>query len=72
MGKYFYGRFLNSTREPRLGKDVMMKYPGNDYLVAFRHGHVFKIPLRNGDKPASYVELRAAFQQILDAEERPT
>ena len=38
VGKYFYEWFFNSSREPRIGRDEVMKYPGNDYLVAFRHG----------------------------------
>ena len=71
VGKYFYEWFFNSTREPRIGRDEVMKYPGNDYLVAFRHGHVFKIPLRNVDGPTSYGELKDTFRGILDTEKRP-
>jgi acyl carrier protein len=72
VGTYFYEWFFNATREPRLGKDEMVKYPGNDYLVAFRHGHVFQIPLvEEKGGPISYTELEAVFQAILDAEQRP-
>lgn len=66
-----YKWFFNATREPGEQIDAMRKYPGNDYLVAFRRGHAYKIPLINGNEATSYVALRDTFQCILDAEEKP-
>lgn len=67
-----YGWFFNATREPRLREDKMMKYPGNDYLVAFRRGHVYKVPLREADgSSVSYQSLKTTFQSILDKRQKP-
>ncbi|TVY93276.1 Highly reducing polyketide synthase [Lachnellula willkommii] len=66
-----YKWYFNATREPGNSKDAMKKYPGNDYLVAFRRGHAYKISLRNGDGATSYTALLDAFQRILDADEKP-
>ncbi|KAG9238233.1 hypothetical protein BJ875DRAFT_492652, partial [Amylocarpus encephaloides] len=63
--------FFNATREPHVGRDQMVKYPGNDHVIAFRRGHVFNIPLRQGDGIVSYQALRDAFQEILDLEQKP-
>jgi hypothetical protein len=57
-----YHWFFNSTRVPRKGEDVMMKYPGNDYLVAFRRGWVFKVELN-----VPFVVLKTQFQSIIDS-----
>ncbi|OCL04357.1 hypothetical protein AOQ84DRAFT_416453 [Glonium stellatum] len=70
MSKNLYEWFFNATREPRAGKDETVKYPGNDYLVAFRHGHVFKIVLRDGNGPTPFHALKAAFQKILNSEKK--
>lgn len=63
--------FFNATREPRRVEDKMVKYPSNDYVVAFRGGNPYKISLRNGSEPASYEALKATFQSILDGERKP-
>lgn len=67
-----YGWFFNATREPRLREDKMVKYPGSDYLVAFRRGHVYKIPLREPDgSSVSFQSLKSTFQAILDKRQKP-
>lgn len=63
--------FFNSTREPGNTQDTMKQYPGNDYLVAFRRGHAYKISLRNGNDDISFPALRDTFQGILDADKMP-
>jgi aryl carrier-like protein len=61
---------FSSPREPRIGCDVMRQFPGNDYLVCLRRGHVFKIPFKipfkNGTALFSHEALKVAFQSILD------
>lgn len=66
-----YKWFFNATREPGEQIDAMRKYPGNDYLVAFRRGHVYKIPLLNKNEAISFAALRDSFQSILDANTKP-
>ena len=64
---------FNTNRMPCVGRDNICKYPGNDYLVALRRGHVFKIVLISKGKPVSYEDLRASFRAILhSSEERLT
>jgi aryl carrier-like protein len=64
-----YSWLFNATREPRLDEDKVIRYPGNDYVVAFRRGNLYKIPLRQDDGPVSYAVLKRAFQAILDADQ---
>ncbi|KAK2767749.1 Type I Iterative PKS [Arachnomyces sp. PD_36] len=72
VGMELYSWFFNASREPRLREDKMVKYPGNDYLVAFRRGHVYKIPLRQADGTSvSYQSLKKTFQAILDTRQKP-
>lgn len=72
VGMELYSWFFNVTREPRLREDKMMKYPGNDYLVAFRRGHAYKILLREADGSfVSYQSLKKTFQAILDKRQKP-
>ncbi|PGH11972.1 hypothetical protein AJ79_04559 [Helicocarpus griseus UAMH5409] len=70
VGMELYDWFFNATREPQPVEDKMTKYPGNDYLVAFRRGHAYKIPLRRGNEPVSYQSLKTTFQTIIDAEQK--
>ena len=59
---------FNSTREPHVGLDQMRRYPGNDYLVALRHGRFYKIKLTNEPRSSKYARLREIFQNILTME----
>ncbi|KAJ5896473.1 Highly reducing polyketide synthase sdnO [Penicillium subrubescens] len=56
---------FNTTREPQLEVDVMRQYPGNDYCVVLRRGHVFKVALKNGTEPVSYATIKSQFDEIL-------
>ena len=38
---------FNSNRTPALECDVAERWSGHDYVVAMRHGHAYKIPLRD-------------------------
>ncbi|PGH16655.1 hypothetical protein AJ80_05157 [Polytolypa hystricis UAMH7299] len=71
IGMELYNWFFNATRKPCLQEDKMMKFPGNDYLVAFRRGHVYKIPLHDAHGPVSYHKLKGMFQGILDTSQKP-
>lgn len=57
---------FNANRKPCPGTDQACKYPGNDYLVALRRGHIFKVFLTESEKPASFTRLHATFQAVLD------
>jgi hypothetical protein len=57
-----YERLFNSVRQPRKGEDVLVRYPGNNYLVAFRRGRAFKIELG-----VSLAILKSQFQSIIDS-----
>jgi acyl carrier protein len=58
---------FNSSREPGVGFDVMRNTPRNDYLVALRHGHMFRIDLCEGDGGAvPWWKLKEIFQSLLD------
>ncbi|KAL3465725.1 hypothetical protein BJX64DRAFT_285328 [Aspergillus heterothallicus] len=38
-----YKYLFNTTREPTLGVDKFIQYPGNEYFVVLRRGHVWKV-----------------------------
>ena len=57
---------FHSIREPHKGVDQMKKFPSNDYLVAMRRGHFFKVTLRRGEGNVTFTSLRNTFQRILD------
>jgi acyl transferase domain-containing protein/NADPH:quinone reductase-like Zn-dependent oxidoreductase/SAM-dependent methyltransferase len=38
---------FNAHRTPVIGCDRMDRWPGNDYIVVMRRGHVFKVPLQD-------------------------
>ena len=58
---------FNTTREPAVGVDKICRYPGNDYLMALRRGHIFKVELAKKGKPVTFLTLRAKFQSIIDS-----
>lgn len=62
---------FNASRKPGVGVDEMCKYPGNDYLIVLRRGHVFKIMLTEAESGAfvPYMSLKLTFQAILDRSE---
>ncbi|KAJ8061328.1 hypothetical protein OCU04_010391 [Sclerotinia nivalis] len=70
ISKDAYQWFFNATREPGNPKDFMRRYPGNDYMIAFRRGHAYKISVPDLDEVTSYSALRDAFQNILDADQK--
>ena len=57
---------FNSTRRPHVTIDQLQRFPGIDYLVALRHGHYYKIMLRDGDSGVSFAKLKSKFQGILE------
>ena len=57
---------FNANREPGIGVDSMCQYPGNDYVVAMKRGHIFKIMLAENGKAVPYLTLKAKFQAIID------
>ena len=61
-----YEGLFNMCREPRRKEDAMVKYHGNDYLVAFRQGRPFKVNLMDGPEPILYAKLKATFEAILE------
>jgi acyl transferase domain-containing protein/NADPH:quinone reductase-like Zn-dependent oxidoreductase/NAD(P)-dependent dehydrogenase (short-subunit alcohol dehydrogenase family)/acyl carrier protein len=61
-----YQWLFNCTREPCKNEDVVRKYPGNNYFVVFRKGHVFQF-----DISLPYPELKAHFQSIINSPSTP-
>jgi hypothetical protein len=57
---------FNAVREPNVDCDKMMKYPDNEYVAVLRRGHLFKVPLKQGDTAISYGMLKATYQAIVD------
>lgn len=65
---------FNANRTPSIGIDELHKYPGNNYLVALRRGHIFKVMLTSEEGSASYTSLKTTFEAILNSsdERQPT
>ncbi|RHZ58023.1 uncharacterized protein CDV56_108373 [Aspergillus thermomutatus] len=57
---------FNALREPNVGCDKMMRYPGMEHVAVLRRGHLFRVSLREGDDIVSYPKLKATYQAILD------
>jgi aryl carrier-like protein len=57
---------FNAVREPNVDCDKMMRYPDNEYVAVLRRGHLFKVPLKQGDTNTSYDMLKATYQAIVD------
>nr|ALQ32765.1 putative polyketide synthase [Fusarium aywerte] len=57
---------FNAVREPNVDCDKMMKYPDNEYVAVLRRGHLFKVPLRQGETTVSFHILKETYQAILD------
>lgn len=58
---------FNTVREPGVGKDRLVTYPGNDHIAVLRKGRVFKVTLRGEDGSAIPVErLKVTFEVILE------
>jgi hypothetical protein len=57
---------FNASREPGKGIDQMRKFPGNDYCVVLRRGHVFKVMLKEGEVIVSHSKLKMQFEAILE------
>ena len=56
---------FNACREPAVGVDKIRKYPGNNYIMALRHGHIFKINMEVDGEMPSLLRLKAAFSAII-------
>ncbi|KAL8902296.1 MAG: hypothetical protein Q9207_004780 [Kuettlingeria erythrocarpa] len=56
---------FNAVRLPGRDIDTVKKHPGNDYLVAMRKGHLFKIPLMEAGRPIPSTTLASAFNRVL-------
>ena len=61
---------FNAVREPRVGCDRMRRYPGHNYLIALRHGHIYKIQLENSSGNIPRSRLKAAFRHVLANSEK--
>ncbi|KAL4814821.1 Choline/Carnitine o-acyltransferase-domain-containing protein [Aspergillus spinulosporus] len=61
-----YKYLFNTVREPTLGIDLMRRYPGNNYFVVLRRGHVYKIEFDPSAQHSQYERLEEIFQAILD------
>ncbi|KAI1455311.1 putative polyketide synthase [Annulohypoxylon moriforme] len=58
---------FNSNRTPVHECDRAERWPGNDYLVVMRHGHAYKVSLRDRNgQIISHTMLQAIFRAILE------
>ena len=45
-----YGRLLNSTRVPQMGKDELVTYDsGGNHVVVMHRGNMYKVPVAGDD-----------------------
>jgi aryl carrier-like protein len=65
-----YRYLFNTCREPRVGVDVMGQYPGNNYFVVLRRGHVYRVEFEERPDGVQSEALEAVFEGIL--EDSPT
>ena len=57
---------FNACREPDVHVDKMRKYPGNDYAVVLRRGHIFKVSWR-GQRGTGWLSvLESAFKRVIE------
>ncbi|KAH8904490.1 hypothetical protein BR93DRAFT_930522 [Coniochaeta sp. PMI_546] len=56
---------FNTYRRPQIGMDEMNKAAG-DYCVVFRRGRLFRLPLHDGEAPASFDTVRSAMTAIVE------
>ena len=57
---------FNAYREPCARVDKVKQFPGNDYMMVLRRGHIFQVLLKERNEVVQYAVLKAAFEQILD------
>ncbi|KAI9374460.1 Choline/Carnitine o-acyltransferase-domain-containing protein [Aspergillus egyptiacus] len=60
-----YRWMFNACRMPGSDVDAVTKWPSQDFLVAMRRGHLFKLPLCVAGRPAAVDELAAGFEGII-------
>jgi hypothetical protein len=57
---------FNAVREPGSDLDIMQKYRGKEFIAVLRQGHVFKVPYVVDGGVATFGQLEATFQSIID------
>lgn len=61
-----YRWLFNACRLPGSTTDIARKWQSQDYLIAMRNGHFFKILLRIRGECASIAQLSSAFQRVIE------
>lgn len=56
---------FNACRIPGEKVDYPQKWPAQEFLIAIRKGHMFKLPLRVGGQIASISQLRRGFEEVM-------
>ena len=65
---------FNSSRKPRIDRDVIQRSPENDYCIVLRRGHYFKLVLPSGHEIADITTLRSlkqTFDELLSLPDVP-
>ncbi|KAH8671737.1 putative polyketide synthase [Xylariales sp. PMI_506] len=62
---------FNAHRTPVIGCDRMDRWPGHDYIVVMRRGHVFKVPLQDSEASVLTAEQLAAIFEAILAHQAP-
>jgi hypothetical protein len=61
------GWLFNSGRVPQPKVDRVRRWPGEDYIVAIRNGHAYKVSLIEPDGATiSHQKLKSTFKDILE------
>ncbi len=62
-----YQFLFNACREPHVEEDQIVKYPSEDYIVVLKHGHAFRVNLRDDSGIISFRSLKGIFEGIIAA-----
>ncbi|KAL3473255.1 hypothetical protein BJX99DRAFT_261563 [Aspergillus californicus] len=60
-----YKYLFSTTREPTVGVDSMRRYPGNNYFVVLRRGHVYRVEYSRLEDCAQTEILEDIFEMVL-------
>lgn len=57
---------FNANREPHIGVDHVHKFPENNYIIALRRGHIFKLILAEEGNKIPHETLKCMFEAVIE------
>jgi acyl transferase domain-containing protein/NADPH:quinone reductase-like Zn-dependent oxidoreductase/SAM-dependent methyltransferase/NADP-dependent 3-hydroxy acid dehydrogenase YdfG/acyl carrier protein len=60
---------FNTSREPKMDEDAMVRHPSSEHIIIFRRGNAFKISLVEQGDVLAFQTLRSLFEQMLGKED---